>query len=143
MYDAKTKPTVASVAAYLDAIEDEIRRKDCKELAELMERVSGCAPKMWGASIVGFDQYHYRYDSGHEGDFCIIGFSSRKSEISVYLVSGFDDSDDLLAQLGKHKVGKACLYIKRLSDIQLPVLERMIERSLAETKRRYPAAKKD
>ncbi len=141
MYEANTKPTVASVAAYLDAIEDERRRKDCKELAELMTRVSGCAPKMWGTSIVGFDQYHYRYDSGHEGDSCIVGFSSRKNEISLYLVSGFDDSDDLLAQLGKHKAGKACLYIKRLSDIQLPILERIIERSLAETKRRYPVAK--
>jgi hypothetical protein len=141
MYEAKTKPTVASVAAYLDAIEDESRRKDCKELAELMKRVSGCVPKMWGTSIVGFDQYHYRYDSGHEGDSCIVGFSSRKSDISLYLVCGFDALDDLLTQLGKHKIGKACLYIKRLSDIELPVLERMVERALAETKRRYPAAK--
>lgn len=142
MYEAKTKPTSASVSAYLDAIEDEGRRKDCKELAKLMTKVTGCKPKMWGTSIVGFDQYHYKYASGHEGDSCIVGFSSRKGDISVYMVAGYEGAEDVLAELGKHKLGKACLYLKRLSDIRLPVLERLLIRAVAETKRRYPTAPK-
>ena len=90
MYEAKTRPTESSVAGYLAAIEDESRRKDCRELAGLMGRVTGCKPKMWGTSIVGFDQYHYRYASGHEGDSCIGGFSSRKGDIGVYMVAGYE-----------------------------------------------------
>jgi hypothetical protein len=140
MYEAKTKPTDLSVTAYLDAIEDESRRKDCKELTALMTRVTGCEPKMWGTSIVGFDRYHYKYASGHEGDSCVIGFSSRKGDISVYLLAGDEGAESLRSQLGKHKMGKACLYIKRLSDIQLPVLEQLMVRSVAETKQRYPQA---
>jgi hypothetical protein len=85
MYEAKTKPTDLSVAEYLEAIDDASRRQDCKELASLMRRVTGCEPKMWGSSIVGFDSYHYKYASGHEGDSCVVGFSSRKGDISVYL----------------------------------------------------------
>lgn len=139
MYEAKTKPTEVSVASYLAGIDDEPRRKDCEEIAALMKRVTGCAAKMWGPSIVGFDSYHYTYDSGHEGDSCVVGFSSRKGDISVYLLGGYDaaETKELLSQLGKHKIGKACLYIKRLSDIQLPVLEQLVARSVAETKRRY------
>ena len=108
----------------------------------LMKRVTGCPPKMWGTGIVGFDRYHYTYASGHEGDSCVVGFSSRKGDISVYLVAGYDGAEarELLAQLGKHKIGKACLYVKRLSDIQLPVLERLVMISVAETRRRYPQA---
>lgn len=140
-YEAKTKPTDASVAAYLEKIDDPRRREDCDALVALMSRVSGCPATMWGASIVGFDQYHYVYDSGHEGDACVIGFSSRKSEISLYLTAGFDHQAKSLAKLGKHKLGKACLYVKRLSDIDLSVLETMLKASIAETKRRYPAAK--
>ena len=141
VYEAKTKPTSDSVASYLAGIEDESRRKDCKEIAALMKRVTGCAPKMWGPSIVGFDSYHYKYESGHEGDSCVVGFSSGKGHITVYLVSGYqaEETKSLLARLGKHKIGKACLYIKRLSDVELPVLEQLISRSVAETKRRYPA----
>jgi hypothetical protein len=140
MYEAKTKPTESSVSAYLDAIEDEGRRKDCKELAKLMTKVTGCKPKMWGTSIVGFDQYHYKYESGHEGDACIVGFSSRKGDLSVYMVAGYEGAEVLLAELGKHKLGKACLYLKRLSDVQIPVLEKLLARAVAKTKRRYPAA---
>ena len=142
MYEAKTKPTDLSVAEYLEAIEDESRRQDCKELAALMRRVTGCEPKMWGSSIVGFDSYHYKYASGHEGDSCVVGFSSRKGDISVYLMCGYEGAEELLAQHGKHKIGKACLYIKRLSDVQLPILEQLVARSVTETKRRYPQAKK-
>jgi hypothetical protein len=137
VYDAKTKITQARFASYLAAIEDAERRKDCRDLAALMKRVTGCIPKMWGTSIVGFDSYHYKYDSGHEGDCPVVGFSSRKAEISVYLASGYQaKSKELLPLLGKHKTGKACLYIKRLSDVQLPILERMVAQSVAETRGR-------
>jgi Domain of unknown function (DU1801) len=143
MYEAKTKPTDLSVSDYLNAIEDETRRKDCKQLAALMKKVSGCPAKMWGASIVGFDSYHYQYASGHQGDCCIIGFSSRKNDISVYMLGGYDSDEakKLLAQLGKHKVGKACMNIRQLADIELSALEKLLARSLAETKRRYPTKK--
>lgn len=140
MYEPKTKPTQVSVTSYLAGIEDEVRRKDCKALVALMKRVTGCAPRMWGPSIIGFDTYHYRYESGHEGDACVAGFASRQGEICLYVLSGRDAPDErsLLAQLGKHRSGKSCLYIKRLSDIQLPVLERLVTRSVAEVRRRYP-----
>ena len=142
MYEAKTKPTEVSVTSYFAAIDDDSRRQDCKELAALMRRVTGCAPKMWGSSIVGFDSYYYKYESGHEGESCVVGFSSRKGDISVYLLPGYEapETKTLLAQLGKHKTGKACLYIKRLSDVQLPVLEQLVAQSVAETKRRHSAA---
>ena len=140
-YDAKTKPTALSVTAYLDAIADETRRKDCVQLAALMARVTGCEPTMWGTAIVGFGSYHYRYDSGHEGDSCLVGFSSRKGDISVYLMGGYAGAEGLLGRLGRHKIGKACLYIKRLADVQLPVLEQLVVRSVAYVRQRYPAAK--
>lgn len=137
MYKAKTKPTQASFLSYLAGIADGERRKDCKDLAALMKRITGCAPKMWGASIVGFGSYHFKYDSGHEGDCPVVGFSSRKGDITVYLASGYQaKTKDLLSRLGKHRTGKACLYIKRLSDVQLPILERMVAESVAETRRR-------
>lgn len=143
MYEAKTKPTKVSVASYIAAIEDEARRKDCKTLVALMKEEAGCSPKMWGPSIVGFDQYHYKYESGHEGDSCVVGFSSRKGEISVYLLTGYESpkSKALLAKLGKHRTGKACLYIKRLAEVDVEVLREMIAYSIAETRKRYPKAK--
>ena len=97
---------------------------------------------MWGPSIVGFDSYHYKYASGHEGDACVVGFSSGRAHISVYLTSGYEAAETkaLLSQLGRHKIGKACLYIKRLSDVHLQVLEQLIAGSVAETRRRYPPA---
>jgi Domain of unknown function (DU1801) len=137
MYEAKTKPTEVSFESYLAGIEDEERRGDCKGLAALMKRVTGCKPKMWGTSIVGFGSYHYKYESGHEGDCCIAGFSSRKGDISIYLVSGYGtEAKELLSRLGKHKTGKGCLYIKRLSEVQLPILERLVALSVAEATRR-------
>lgn len=139
MGEAKTRPTGLSVAAYLNAIEDASRREDCKALAALMARVTGCAARLWGMSIVGFDSYHYKYASGHEGDSCVVGFAARKGDISVYLPAGCDGAEALLAQLGKHKMGKACLYIKRLSDVQLPVLEQLVALAVAQTRRRYPS----
>lgn len=138
MAENKTKQTETSVEAYLDAIDDETRRQDCRELIRLMSRVSGQPPKMWGTSIVGFGSYHYRYDSGREGDCHLTGFSSRKSGISIYLMAYFDGHTQFLEQLGKHKMGKSCLTVRRLSDVRLDVLEQLVAGSIAETKRRYP-----
>lgn len=95
---------------------------------------------MWGPSIIGFGTYHYRYESGREGDAALAGFAIRKSDLTVYITAGFDGQEALLATLGKHKAAKACLYIKRLSDIDLKILEKLVARSVAEMKRRYPAA---
>ena len=138
MAEAKTKPTKVSVRSYLDGIANEPRRRDCETVAAMMKTVTKCEPRMWGPSIVGFDTYHYKYESGREGDMCVVGFSSRKTDLVVYLVSGFEGAADLLENLGSHKLGKSCLYIRRLSDVNLPVLERLVARSVEETKRRYP-----
>lgn len=137
MADNKTKPTDASVQAYLAAIEDEGRRSDCVALASLMSEVIGEPPTMWGSSIVGFGSYHYKYDSGREGDACLCGFSSRKGDISVYLLASGAELEALLAKLGKHKMGKACLYIRRLSDVDADVLAQLVTASVAEVRRRY------
>ena len=138
MTEAKTRANDLSVNAYLDTILDEARRQDCRELIRLMSEVTKCEPKMWGTGIVGFGTYHYTYASGHEGDACLTGFASRKGDISIYLMCGFDGHEALFAKLGKHKMGKACLYVRCLSDIDLPVLEQLVARSVADLKRRYP-----
>ena len=132
----KTIATEASVADYLAAIEDEARRQDCQTLAKLMTKATKAKPKMWGPSIVGFGSYHYRYESGREGDSCIVGFASRRSEISLYLAD-FPGREALFDRLGKHKVGKGCLYIRRLSDVDLKVLEQLIIRSAAARQERH------
>lgn len=135
MAETKTKPTKVSVTAYINAIEDPERRKDCKTLVTMMTKVTTAKPKMWGPSIIGFGSYHYKYESGHEGDSCILGFASRKGDISIYIVASFPGSDALFAKLGKHKRGKACTYVKRLSDIDPEVLERILAGSVAERRR--------
>jgi len=137
MAENKTKPTDASVDDYIEAIESEERRNDCRILVKLMTMVTRHKPVMWGPSIVGFGSYHYKYDSGREGDFFLTGFSSRKGETSVYLVGSGSDRENLLKRLGKHKMGKACLYIRKLRDIDLIILEQLISGSVAEVKRRY------
>ncbi len=137
MADAKTKPTAASVEDYLKAIADPGRQKDCRTLARLMTRVTGRKPVMWGPGIVGFDSYHYRYESGREGDSCLLGFASRKTDLTIYVVTGFADVEPLLAELGKCRTSKACLYVKRLADIDLGVLEQLLQHSAAETRRLY------
>jgi hypothetical protein len=126
MAENKTKQTDASVDNYLAAIDDEARRKDCEALAELMVKATGLPPKMWGSSIVGFGSYHYKYESGREGDMCLLGFSSRKGDISLYGLNAASGREELMPKLGKHKAGKGCLYIRRLSDIDLKVLEKLI-----------------
>jgi hypothetical protein len=137
MVQNKTKATEASVESYISAIKDEARRKDCEALAKLMTKATKQQPKMWGTSIVGFGSYHYKYESGREGDSCLTGFSSRKSDISIYLVANVIGQEELLSKLGKHKIGKGCLYVRKLSDVNLKVLEQLIVATVAERKRRY------
>ena len=133
----KTVPSDASVAAYLDAIPDATRRADCEALVEMMSRITGAPATMWGAGIVGFGSYHYRYESGREGDAPLAGFSSRKGDISVYLMPGFEGQETRLARLGRHKTGKACLYLRKLADADLAVLEELIDSSVADMRQRY------
>jgi len=138
MAENKTKATDTSVRSYLAAIENDTRRKDCEALAQLMTKATKEPPRMWGSGIVGFGSYHYRYDSGREGDMCLVGFSSRKSEISVYGLNAAADAKALLATLGKHKAGKGCVYIKSLADVDQRVLAKLVASAAAE-KRRQPA----
>ena len=133
----KTIETDASVGSYLAAIKDEARRKDCEALAKLMARATKYPPKMWGSSIVGFGSYHYKYESGREGDICLVGFSSRKSDISVYGLNAAPSHEALIPKLGKHKAGKGCLYIRSLSEIDLKVLEKLVTDAAAATKREH------
>jgi hypothetical protein len=129
--DPKTVPTSADVDAFLEAVPNEQRRADAHVLLELMRSVTGKPPVMWGPSIVGFGSYHYRYESGRTGDAPLAGFSPRKANLVVYLVGGFEDRyPKLLEQLGPHKSGKSCLYLKRLADVDLGVLRQLIERSM-------------
>ncbi len=130
MAELKTKPNKASVAQFLNSIEDPQRRKDSKTVAAMMKRITGARPKMWGPSIVGFGSYHYRYASGREGDWMLTGFSPRKQALTLYIMSGFAGSAALMNKLGKYKTGKACLYIKKLDDVHLPTLERLIRQSV-------------
>jgi hypothetical protein len=131
MATLKTTPNRASVAAFLAAIPDEDRRRDCRRVVQLMKRVTRAQPKMWGPSIVGFGSYHYKYESGREGDWFLAGFSPRKSDLTLYIMSGFPQHEALMKRLGKHKTGKSCLYIKRLADIDEGVLEELVRRSVA------------
>lgn len=140
MAELKTKATEASVEAYVDAIAAPARRADCLALIALMRRATGCEPFMWGGSVVGFGSYHYHYASGHEGDACLIGFASRKPDLTLYITPGFERYQHLLARLGRHRVAKCCLYLKRLSDVDLGVLGELIELSVQETRDRHPTA---
>jgi hypothetical protein len=136
MTEIKTKPTTMSVPAFLDACADEARRTDAKTLAKLMQRVTGNKPAMWGSSIIGFGSYHYAYESGCEGDMPVVGFSPRKAANVLYGTIGFDGAEALLAKLGKHTTGKGCLYIKKLEDVDMKVLETLVEKAVAETRTR-------
>jgi Domain of unknown function (DU1801) len=136
MTENKTKATALSVGAYIDAQTDAARRADAKALVQLMQRASGEKPVMWGTSIVGFGSYHYKYESGREGDMPVVGFSARKAANVLYGLLGTDEADNLLPKLGKHTTGKGCLYIKKLADVDLKVLEKMIEQAVADNRRR-------
>jgi len=138
MAEQKTKPTEQSVDSFLDSLADEKVRDDCYALTKIMKKVTGSAPKMWGGSIIGFGKYHYKYDSGHEGDSCLTGFSPRKQNISLYVMPGASEHTDLLKKLGKHKAGKGCLYVKKIEDIDLGVLEKLISASVKSLQKKYP-----
>jgi len=131
MPENKTKATASSVPAFIDALPDDTRRADAKALVKLMQSAAGEKPRMWGPSIVGFGSYHYKYESGREGDMPLIAFSPRKAATVLYGLAGASGSKALLPKLGKHTTGKGCLYIKKLSDVDLKVLEAMIVKSLA------------
>ena len=131
MVDLKTKPNDASAEAFLNSVEDEKKRQDSFAILEMMQEVTGMEPQMWGSSIVGFGSYHYKYASGREGDWFQVGFSPRKQNLTLYIMSGFDAYDDLLSKLGKHKTGKSCLYIKRLEDVDLDTLRELVTLSVA------------
>jgi hypothetical protein len=133
----KTQATAQSVSAFLDAIPDETKRKDAKTVAKMMKAITGEAPKMWGPSIVGFGKYHYKYDSGHEGDMCVTGFSPRAAALTLYIVPGFLASEPVMKRLGKFKTGKSCLYIKKLSDIDMKALEELVAGSVAYMRAKY------
>ena len=138
MAENKTKATEASVESYLSAIEDEARREDCEALAKLMSKATREQPKMWGTSIVGFGSYHYKYETGREGDMPLVGFSPRKTATVLYAMTGSSDSEPLLAKLGKHATGKGCLYIKKLADVDQKVLEALVDKSVAARRARQP-----
>ena len=130
----KTTPNDQDVEQFLNSVADEQKRQDSFTILELMKQVTGLEPRMWGSSIVGFGSYHYRYESGREGDMILAGFSPRKQNLTLYNMGGFERYDDLLKQLGKHSTGKGCLYIKRLDDVDLATLKSLIEESFQHAK---------
>ena len=137
MAENKTQPTDKSVQSFIEALDDEQKIADSYSLVELMKDVTGCEPKMWGPSIIGFDQYHYKYESGREGDFLKVGFSPRKREFSVYLMCDLENNTELLNKLGKHRTGKSCLYVKRLEDIDMDVLKELVQESVKFVDEKY------
>ncbi|WP_149202955.1 DUF1801 domain-containing protein [Actinotalea subterranea] len=133
-----TQENDGDVAAFVAAVTDDVRRQDAEALVELMRRVTGEPPRLWGTSIVGFGRYHYAYASGREGDAPAAGFSPRASATTVYLMDGVDEHAELLTSLGRHRVGKGCLYVRRLSDVDVGVLEEIVRRSYATLTRGEP-----
>jgi hypothetical protein len=129
MAELKTKPNDDSVEAFLNKVSDPKKRQDSFALLELMKKVTGEVPKMWGDSIIGFGSYHYRYASGREGDWFLTGFSPRAQNLTLYIMAGFDRYDELLGKLGKYKTGKSCLYIKKLEDVNPSILVELVQRS--------------
>ena len=129
MAENKTQKTGASVEEFLASVESKTRREDGLRVLQLMNEVTGLEPEMWGPSIVGFGDSHYRYESGREGDFFLTGFSPRKQSLSLYIMAGFDAYDDLLSRLGKHRKGASCLYINKLADVDMAVLRELVEQS--------------
>ena len=139
MADNKTKPTKVSVASFIAQLADPTKRSDAKALVELLREVTGEPPKMWGPSIIGFGTCHYKYDSGREGDMPVAGFSPRKAATVIYILTGARGSEALFAKLGRHTIGKSCLYIKKLADVDPAVLKTLVVRSVAEIRSRYPS----
>ena len=133
----KTVETAASPATFLRSVDDERKRKDCRALSKMMREVTGKRAKMWGPSIVGFGSYHYRYESGREGDMLVTGFSPRRQNLTIYVMNGFEPYKRQLEKLGKHKVGKSCLYVKSLDDVDMEVLREIVEHSVGEMRKRH------
>ena len=138
MAETKTKPTAVSVDDYLAGKASAEQLADCQDLMAICQRVTQEPPRMWGPSIVGFGSYAYKYDSGHSGEAALVGFAVRGKELVIYLIGEMPGQDELLGRLGKHKMGKACLYFKRLADVDASVLETLIATSVAEIRRRFP-----
>ncbi len=130
MAQLKTQKNDASVEEFLDSVANERKRQDSYAILELMQDVTGEEPAMWGTSIVGFGSYHYKYASGRENEWFLVGFSPRKQNLTLYIMSGFDDYESLLADLGKYKTGKSCLYINKLEDVDLPTLRELVKKSV-------------
>lgn len=137
MAENKTKPTKSSVTAFMKGIEDPGMRSDARKVSAMMRKATGARARMWGPSIVGFGEYHYKYASGREGDFMITGFSPRKQALTLYVMPGFKSFESLMKKLGKYKTGKSCLYIKRLSDVDESVLEKLIAGSVEHMRKNY------
>jgi hypothetical protein len=142
MYEAKTKQTDSSVEAFLSKV-DEQKRKDCAQLIDLLKKITKHEPKMWGTSILGFDSYHYKYASGHEGDSALVGLSPRKKNITLYLMCGLHKDPELMKKLGKHKTGVGCLYIDKVADIDLKILEEVVKISIAALKKQVEKMSKN
>ena len=137
MAENKTRATKASVTEFIKAIDDPVRRADVRKVAAMMRKATGKRAKMWGSSIVGYGTYRYKYASGREGEFMMAGYSPRKQALTVYIMAGFSKYGSLMARLGKYKTGKSCLYIKRLSDIDEQILQRLINESVAYMRKTY------
>ena len=138
MADNKTEVTEVAIAEFLAQVEPERRRVDAQRLDEIFREVSGFEPRMWGPSIVGYGRYHYKYESGREGDFLATGFAPRKANLVIYIMPGYTDFSAILARLGKHKIGKSCLYINKLDDIDLGVLKELIAAGIEDLGRHWP-----
>lgn len=137
MAEMKTKPNELDVNNFIEAVEDEQKRSDSQQLLEILKEITQEPPKMWGSTIIGFGSYHYKYDSGREGDYFITGFSPRKQNLTIYIMSGFEPHEELMSKLGKYKTGKSCLYVKKLEDINLDILKDLIRKSVDYMIKRY------
>ena len=135
--DNKTKPNTVAPADFIAGVDNNIRRTDAETLLPWFEKITGLKAKMWGPSIIGFGRYHYKYDSGREGDMCMTGFSPRKAKTVLYIMPGYQDMDEMLSRLGKHKLGKSCLYINKLADVDMDVLEEIVRFGVDYVKDKY------
>jgi len=135
----KTQENDGDVAAFLESVENPKRRADAEVVLEMMTRITGLPARMWGASIIGFGSYHYKYESGREGDYMRVGFSPRKANLVVYILPGYTDFSEILGRIGKYKKGKSCLYINKLADVDMAVLEELVMAGLADMAEKYPA----
>jgi len=137
MAELKTKQNEQSVEKFLKSLADKSTREDCLAILQLMKQATKAEPKMWGTSIIGFGTYHYKYESGREGDWFLAGFSPRKQNLTLYIMPGFARYDELMQKLGKYKIGKSCLYIKKLGDVDLAVLKQLVQQSIAHMTKTY------